>query len=108
MGEDASRGTSSGGPLDPEERARIVAKCECVLTRNRGRIAVPESQLPAPRDRVREALLANAEAEAQGGEVPRGRMEFYKAALLELEAFVSDRSARLLEDYEHAKARGEQ
>src|SRR2546425_12277486 len=109
MRDDATTGGSSSGELaELEERARIVAEFERVLARNRGRIAVPESELPASRDRVRQALLANAEAEAQGGSLPKRGKEFYKAALVELETFVSDRNARLLEDYENAKSGGAQ
>lgn len=98
----------ASGLVDMEDSARIVSAFEKVLERNRGRLAAPESDLPAPRDRVRQALLANAEAEAQAGEVPMKRKEFYKAALLELEAFVSDTNARFVNDYQDAKAAGEQ
>ena len=77
-----------------------------MLERNRGRVAVPLSELPASRDEIRRALLDVAEAEAKRFKARKSRVEFYKAGLVELEAFVSDANAELVDAYEQAKSEG--
>ena len=79
-------------PAESERYFEIVARYGDTLDRNVGRIVVPESQLPYPREEIKRAILA-APLWAQNFTSLEGRL-YFSAALVHLQSFVPDRSAK--------------
>jgi hypothetical protein len=79
-------------PPEGEKYFEIVARYAETLSRNAGRIVVPESNLPYPREEIKRAILAQPPW-AQDFQSHEGIL-FFSAALVELQNFVPDHSAK--------------
>ena len=82
----------TNAPAQSEKHLEIVARYRDILDRNVGRIVVPESQLPYPREEIKGAILAKPPW-AQNFQYREGIL-FFSAALVELQNFVPDYSAK--------------
>lgn len=82
----------SDAPAEGKKHFEIVGRYADTLSRNAGRIVVPESQLPHPREEIKRAILAKPPW-AQNFQ-SHGGILYFSAALVELQNFVPDHGAK--------------
>lgn len=84
---------AQGPAINLQRGAALLRDLQVVLDRHRGRLAIAESELPAPKAELVRAALGQAAAD-------KSTSELAKAVLMELPAFIPDDSARLVQDYD--------
>jgi hypothetical protein len=88
-------------PHDP--RSVVIARFKDALKRNVGRVACRESELPCPAQEIRQALIAEDQSLTGLRSLSIHSRRFLEDALVELECFVPDVDAALVEAWQKSE-----